>query len=282
MATFGWKAGPEQYPPLELLDYAVAAEHAGFATLDVSDHFNPWSEAGQAAFAWTWLGAVAAKTQKIHMGTGITCPILRYHPSIIAQSAATLAAMAPGRVYLSVGTGEALNEYAATGMWPGYNERQDRLREAIELIRQLWSGSETTFAGKYYQTQKAKLFTRPDKPIPLYISTLVPESASFAGRYGDGLITVGGEEDSVYHDMIREFEEGARSVGKDPKQMPRLIELTVAYTDEPQSAIAAQNKYWAGAMVPALFDQKIYTPLMSQKNGAVVGEDVIRQKMRIS
>ena len=278
----GWKAGPEQYPPNELLDYAVAAEQAGFDTIDCSDHFQPWSEAGQACFTWTWLGAVAARTSRIRLGTGVTCPILRYDPAVVAQMSATLGVMAPGRAYLGVGTGEALNEYAATGMWPGYEERQERLIEAIELIRELWSGEEVTHEGVYYETRKARLYTRPQQPIPLYVSTLVPDSAVFAGHCGDGLITVGGEQPEHYQQLLASFERGARAEGKDPSTMPRLIELGVAYTGDEQAAIAELRKYWAGTYVPALFDQKIYTPAMSAKNGKAVGADTIKQRSCIS
>src|SRR5436189_4653822 len=123
MLRLGWKAGTEQYPPDELLEYALAAEEAGFDAIDVSDHFHPWSERGQACFAWTWLGAAAAKTDRIILGTGVTCPILRYHPAIIAQAAATLACLAARRVFLGIGTGEALNEYSARGLWPAYETR---------------------------------------------------------------------------------------------------------------------------------------------------------------
>jgi coenzyme F420-dependent glucose-6-phosphate dehydrogenase len=282
MAQFGWKAGPEQYPPTELLDYAITADQAGFDFLDVSDHFHPWSEEGQACFTWTWLGGVAARTQQIQMGPGITCPILRYHPAVIAQAAATVAAMAPSRFYLGVGTGEALNEYAATGEWPGYNERRQRLSEAIELIRALWTGEEVTWDGDFYTTRKARLFTPPPSPIPIYVSTLVPESAAFAGRHGDGLISVGGQPDTLYQQMFESFEDGARQAGKDPTTMPRLIEIQVAYTDDEQAAIGVMQKYWAGTLVPALFNQKIYTPAMSAQNGQVVGADIIRQKACIS
>lgn len=282
MATLGWKAGPEQYPPDELLEYAVAAEQAGFQSIDVSDHFAPWDPAGQACFTWTWLGAVAARTTQIQLGTGVTCPILRYHPVVIAQAAATLEYLAPGRVYLAVGTGEALNEYTATGMWPGYDERQERLAEAIDLIRQLWGGKETTFRGTYWQTDKAKLWTRSDRPIPLYISSMVPDSARFAGRHGDGLMTVGGQKPEVYREILQHFEDGASEAGKDPAKMPRLIELNVAYTDDEQAAIACMKQYWAGTFVPALFDRKIYTPEESAKNGAVVGSEVIKAKMCLS
>lgn len=277
MLSLGWKAGPEQYPPTELLDYAVAAEQAGFDSLNVSDHFQPWSEAGQASFTWTWLGAAAARTSRIHMGTGLTCPILRYHPSVIAQAAATVSALAPRRFFLAVGTGEALNEYAATGMWPGYDERQARLEEAIELIRSLWRGEPISFQGKYYKTRKARLYTPPASPIPLYVSTLSPQSAAFAGKHGDGLLTTGGKQPQMYQALIRNFEQGARDAGKDPAQMPRLIELNVAYTQDIEGAIRDQLKYWAGTYVPALFDQKIYSPAMSQQNGEVIGADTVKK-----
>lgn len=282
MVKLGWKAGPEQYPPMELLDYVVAADAAGFDLIDVSDHFHPWSESGQSCFTWTWLGAAAVKTRKIVLGTGVTCPIIRYHPSIVAQAAATLGVMAPGRAYLGVGTGEALNEYAATGQWPGYDERQVMMREAIELIRALWTGQETSYDGIYYSTRKARLYTRPDKPVPLYVSSMVPESATFAGRYGDGLITVGGDKPEVYQKIIENFEAGAREAGRDPKTMPRLIELNAAYTDDHEAAIKWRKDYWAGASVPALFSQKIYTPRDSAKNGSVVGSHIMEEKMCIS
>ena len=277
MVKFGWKAGPEQYAPVELLNYAIQAEEAGFSSIDVSDHFHPWSEAGQAAFSWTWLGAVAARTSRIEMGPGVTCPILRYHPAIIAQASATLSHFAPNRIYLGVGTGEALNEYAATGMWPEYEERQERLLEAIELIRELWTGKDVTFRGKYYQTDKARLYTPPVSPIPIYISALVPHSAEFAGKYGDGLFSVGGKQPEIYKQLMSSFEESAKAAGKDPKKLPRLIELNVSYTQDIDAAIQEQLKYWASTYVPALFDQKIYSPAMAQENGEVVGADTVKK-----
>lgn len=277
MVYLGWKAGPEQYPPVELLEYAVAAEQAGFDSIDVSDHFNPWSEAGQACFTWTWLGAVAVRTNRIHMGPGVTCPILRYHPTIIAQAAATVSCFAPGRFYLAVGTGEALNEYAATGLWPSYEERQERLEEAIGIMRALWNGEQVTHKGKHYETQKAKLYTPPASPIPLYISALVPDSATFAGKYGDGIMTVGGKQPQLYQNIIKNFEKAAREAGKDPSKMHKMIELNVAYTDNVEAAIEEQLKYWASTYVPALFDQKIYSPAMAQENGEVIGADTVKK-----
>ncbi len=282
MLKLGWKAGTEQYPPQELLEYAVAADAAGFDTLNVSDHFQPWSEQGQGSFTWTWLGAAAVQTKRIELGTGLTCPILRYHPAIVAQAAATLACFAPNRSYLAVGTGEALNEYAATGFWPEFDERRERMVEAVDLIRQLWRGGEVTFEGEYYETQKARLYTPPPSPIPLLVSSLVPDSAAVAGAIGDGLLTVGGHKPEHYHELLGQFEDGAREAGKDPSQMPRTIELTVAYTDDEQGALEQFKRYWAGTMIPALFSERIYTPKQSQENGAVVEADAIRKHACIS
>jgi len=282
MLQLGWKAGTEQYSPGELLEYAVVAEEAGFDSINVSDHFHPWSEKGEACFVWTWLGAAAAKTRNITLGTGVTCPILRYHPATIAQAAATVACLAPKRCFLGVGTGEALNEYSSTAQWPAYKQRQAQMAEAIELIRALWSGEKITYKGVYYQTRQAKLYTRPRDPIPLYVSSLVPTSGRFAGGYGDGLVTVGGEEPETYREILQNFEAGARDGGKDPTLMPRMVELGVAYTDDEASAIEYRRKYWAGTFVPALFTERIYTPKMSEENGKVVGADIIKQAVCIS
>jgi coenzyme F420-dependent glucose-6-phosphate dehydrogenase len=282
MPRLGWKAGTEQYAPAELLDYAVAAEKAGFDIVSASDHFHPWAEIGQACFVWSWLGAAAAKASRITLGTGVTCPILRYHPAVVAQAAATMACLAPKRFYLGVGTGEALNEYSATGEWPGYDERRDQLEEAIELMRELWTGEKTTHEGMYYETKQAKLYTLPQEPVPIYISSMVPNSAHFAGLCGDGLITVGGEEPDTYRELLKNFEAGAKEAGKDPSKMPKMIEIGVAYTDDEEKAIEERKKYWAGTFVPALFTEKIYTPEMSEQNGNVVGSDIVKKAACIS
>lgn len=283
MVTIGWKAGIEQYQPDDLLKQAEVAEQAGFSSIDVSDHFHPWSESGSCGFTWTWLGAAVAKTTTIELGTGLTCPIIRYNPAVIAQAAATVGYMMQNRsFYLGVGTGEALNEYPAAGIWPGYAVRQKMLKEAISLIRLLWSGKEITFPGEFYKTKKARLFTLPKKNIPIYISSLVPNSAYFAGKYGDGLLTVGGQKREYYKEIIRNFTKGAESEGKDAQKMPKLIEVNVAYSDDKQKVLNEMKRYWAGTFVPALFDQKIYTPKMSETNGEAVGFDTIEQKMCIS
>ncbi len=182
MVMLGWQGGPEQLDPLELLNQAVAAENAGFDTILVDDHFHPWDPSGQSCYTWSWLGAATARLKGIEIGTGVTCPILRYNPAIIAQAAATIDRMSIGPFYLGVGTGEALNEYPTTGQWPEYYVRQDMMREAIELIRALWTGAEVTFDGDYFTLKKARLYTPPQRNIPIYISSLVPDSAFFAGH----------------------------------------------------------------------------------------------------
>ncbi len=282
MTVIGWKAAPEQFEPRELLECAAVAEEAGFESIDASDHFHPWSEAGQAAFVWTWLGAAAARTQRVLLGPGVTAPILRYHPAIIAQASATLGAMAPGRVFLAVGTGEALNDFAAVGEWPNYDERQEMLGEAIDLIRALWTGDHISWDGVYYETQKARLYTRPEQPIPLYVASMAPGSAFFAGVYGDGLFTTGGKEPDHYEQLFANFDAGAREAEKEPADLPRLIELRVAYTDDEEKAVEVTRKYWASAWIPAMFDEKIYDPREAEKNGEVVGKEAIVKKTCIS
>lgn len=283
MLKLGYKIAPEQFPPSELLQQVITAEKAGFESIDASDHFHPWSENGQACFIWSWLGAAAVSTQSIELGTGLTCPILRYNPAIIAQAAATVSSLAGGRTYLAVGTGEALNEYPVTLEWPQYDERQIRMIEAIGLIRELWTGQKVSFEGCYYRTKNAKLYTLPKINIPIYISSLVPESAYVAGYYGDGLLTVGGEPDTQKCEQIlSEFEKGARDSGKSLEDLPKAIELFVDYETGPEASIENFMKYWAGALIPALFVNKIYTPEMSAQNGKVVGQDTIRNQACIS
>lgn len=205
----------------------------------------------------------------MEIGTGVTCPILRYNPAIIAQSAATVDKMNKGGFYLGVGTGEAINEFPTTRLWPEYNERQNMMREAIELMRLLWRGDEVTFNGEYYGTKKARLYIVPRRHIPIYVSSLVPNSAFFAGYYGDGLITVANPPD-VMKAIISNFEAGARKAGKDPEKMPKQIEIWVAYTDDVDNVIKTFKQYWAGTMIFATHLQNIYTSEMLAMNGAVV------------
>lgn len=277
MLKLGYKIAPEQFHPSEMLQQAVTAEKAGFESLSASDHFHPWSENGQACFTWSWLGAAAVSTQSIELGPGLTCPILRYNPAIIAQATATVSSLAGGRTFLAVGTGEALNEYPVTCEWPEYEERQMRMVEAIGLIRELWTGEKVSFDGCYYRTKKAKLYTLPKNNIPIYISSLVPESAYVAGYYGDGLLTVGQGDMEKCERILTQFKKGAQDASKNAENMPKAIEIFVDYGVDPEASIENFMNFWAGAAIPALFLNKIYTPEMSAQNGKVVGPDTVRK-----
>ena len=279
---FGWKAGSEQYPPQQLLEYAVAAEEAGFESIDVSDHFHPWSEQGQACFVWTWLGAAAVRTQKIMLGTGVTCPILRYHPAIIAQAAATLAAFAPGRSFLGLGnwgSPQRVFSYRTVAKLP--NSSGAAARSGSIDSRTMERRSSFIQWNLLQDTQSEALYASGDFPTDRYLS-VVAKSARFAGQYGDGLITVGGESSETYNEILKNFAAGATEVGKGPDQMPRMIEIAVDFNDNEQQAIEARKTYWAGTFVPALFTERIYRPTLSQQNGNAVGADTIRETVCIS
>ena len=220
----GYVASHEQFAPSNLIEYAIAAEKAGFDALWASDHFHPWQDnQGHAAHAWITLAATGQRTERLLLGTGITCPIYRYNPAEVAHAFASLGVLYPDRIFLGVGTGEALNEVAAGGGWGPYRERAERLAEAITLIRRLWTEDWVSFQGRYYRLEGAKLYDKPPRPVPIYVAGAGPKSARLAGQYGDGWIT---DVPTLTRrkDVVQSFEEGARAAGKDPGAMPRLVE----------------------------------------------------------
>ncbi len=186
MLKLGYKASAEQFAPGKLLDFSVHAEKAGFESVFVSDHFQPWKHIdGHAPNSLAWLGALGARTAKVDIGTSVLTPTFRYHPSIVAQAFGTLGSMFPGRVILGIGTGESLNEVPSTGQpWPEFKERFARLREAVNLIRTLWRGERVTFEGEYYKTEKATIYDRPDVEVPIYVAAAGALVAKYAGRTG--------------------------------------------------------------------------------------------------
>ncbi len=185
----GYHAGHEQFAPGEVVEQAVAAEAAGFAAFSVSDHLHPWQEnQGHAGHAWITLAAAGARTERLLLGTAVTCPLYRYHPLEVAHGFATLAALYPGRMFLGLGTGEALNEAVSSG-WGPYTERAARLVEAIRLIQRLWSEDYVDFEGAYYQVRAARIFDKPPAPPPIYVAASGPKSARIAGSEADGWIT---------------------------------------------------------------------------------------------
>jgi coenzyme F420-dependent glucose-6-phosphate dehydrogenase len=187
---FGWLASHESYQPEVLVDQAVRAEEAGFDAVLGSDHFHPWVDDGSAAgFVWSWFGAVAARTERVELATSVTCPLFHYHPGMIAQAAATVDRLSAGRFILGVGTGENINEGPLGFEFPGYKERIERMEEALEIMHRLFAGEKLDFAGKYYTCDKARLYSPPIRPVPIWMAAGGPQSATFAGANADGLIT---------------------------------------------------------------------------------------------
>jgi coenzyme F420-dependent glucose-6-phosphate dehydrogenase len=243
---YGYKASAEQFGTRELLDYALLAERLDFDIVAVSDHFQPWRHTtGHAPLVFSWLGALAYASERITMGTSVLTPILRYHPSVVAQGFATIDQLAPGRVFLGVGTGEAMNEVPATGTaWPGGKERRARLREAVTLIRTLWTQERVDFAGDYYTTSKATVYERPDTPPPIYVAASGPLAGRLAGRIGDGVIQTSGKAAELYETVLGKVREGAESAGRDAANLPNQIEIKVSYDTDRRFAEEA-CAWWA-------------------------------------
>jgi coenzyme F420-dependent glucose-6-phosphate dehydrogenase len=243
MGMIGYAAMFEQFHPTDLLTYCQVAEDNGFPAVMASDHFHPWVPSqGQSAFVWSWMGALGMLTKQ-RFGTGVTPPGYRYHPAIIAQGAATLEAMFPGRFYLGLGAGEALNEHITGAYWPEAPTRLDILVEAIDIIRRLFSGKVVKYKGTHLTLESAKLYTLPPAPPPIYVATAGPIMSERTGRLCDGIITVGAADDKIAMLMGR-FEKGAREAGKDPATMPRIIQLHVSWADSRQACIDQAVKEW--------------------------------------
>jgi coenzyme F420-dependent glucose-6-phosphate dehydrogenase len=248
----GYKASAEQFGPRVLLDFAVAAEANGFDSVFVSDHFQPWRHSdGHAPFAFSWLAAAGERTSRVALGTSVVTPTFRYHPAVVAQAFGTLGSLQPGRIILGVGTGEHLNEGALGIEWPDNKERFARLREAVRLIRQLWSEQSVTFDGEYYHTRNATIYDRPEQPVPIYIGAGGPQVAKYAGRAGDGLICTSGKGMELYSEqLLPSFADGAKESGRDSGELDRMIEVKVSYDTDRERALE-DTKIWAALALPA-------------------------------
>ncbi len=243
MGTLGYAAMFEQFTPTDLLHFAQQAEQAGFGAVMASDHFHPWTPSqGQSAFVWSWMGALGATT-KLRFGTGVTPPGYRYHPAILAQAAATLEAMFPGRFYLGLGAGEALNEHIVGNYWPEPVARLEILAEAIEMIQKLFSGKVVKYQGKHLRLESAKLYTLPAQPPPIYVATSGPVNAERTGATCDGLITVGAADEKIKM-LLDRFAKGARGAGKNPDTMARILQLHVSWAESDQAALDQAVKEW--------------------------------------
>jgi len=226
-----------------MLTWSKQAEQAGFGAVMASDHFHPWVPSqGHSAFVWSWMGALGVETN-LRFGTGVTPPGYRYHPTIVAQAAATLEAMFPGRFYLGLGAGEALNEHIVGEYWPEAPVRLERLAESIDIIKQLFTGKNVKFRSQHFNVESAKIYTLPPAPPPIYVATAGPIQSYRTGKTCDGLITVGAADEKVKM-LIERFEIGAREAGKDPSTMPKIIQIKISYAPTEQEAVDAAIKEW--------------------------------------
>jgi coenzyme F420-dependent glucose-6-phosphate dehydrogenase len=267
MLKLGYKASAEQFPPRQLLDFAIHAEAVGFDSIMVSDHFQPWRHTGgHAPFSFTWLGALGERTSRAIIGTSVVTPTFRYHPSIVAQAIATLGVLCPGRVILGVGTGESLNEVPATGMpWPPFKERLGRLREAIQLMRQLAREERVTFEGEYYRTEGATIYDRPEVPVPIYVAASGPTAAKLAGRLGDGFICTSGKPPELYRDtLLPGVAAGLEQAGRDAGSIERMIEMKVSFDSDRERALK-DTRHWAALALSAEEKTGIEDPIELEK-----------------
>jgi coenzyme F420-dependent glucose-6-phosphate dehydrogenase len=243
---YGYKASAEQFGPVELLEYAALAETLGFDSVAVSDHFQPWRHTGgHSPGVFSWLAAAGQRTERVRLGTSVLTPTFRYQPSIVAQAFATLACLTPGRIFLGVGTGEAMNEIPATGgTWPGPKERRMRLAEAIKLLRLLWTEERVSFEGEWYRTDRATIYDRPETPVPILVAASGPLAAKLAGRAGEGFICTSGKKPELYGELLDALEEGAGKAGRDPAAIERMIEVKVSYDTDRERA-RSDCGWWA-------------------------------------
>jgi coenzyme F420-dependent glucose-6-phosphate dehydrogenase len=268
----GYKASAEQFAPRELVELAVAAEEHGFDSVAVSDHFQPWRHTGgHAPFSLAWMAAVGERTSRVQIGTSVLTPTFRYNPAVIAQAFATMGVLYPGRIFLGVGTGEALNEIA-TGFrgageqdWPEFKERYARLREAVSLMRALWSEDRVSFAGEYYSTHDASIYDRPEGGIPVYIAAGGPLVAGYAGRAGDGFICTSGKGMDLYTEkLIPAVIAGAEKAGRDVGEIDHMIEIKLSYDTDPKLALE-NTRFWAPLSLSAEEKHDLTDPIEMEK-----------------
>jgi coenzyme F420-dependent glucose-6-phosphate dehydrogenase len=245
--TVGYAAMLEQFAPQEVVGLTALAEQHGFSGCMAADHFQPWvPQQGQAAFVWNVLTAVGERTTG-DLGPGVTCPSFRFHPAVVAQASATLEAMYPGRHWLGVGSGEALNEHVIAGYWPEAGERSLRMFEAIDVIKKLFDGSlagkDVKHEGRFFKLESTRLWTMPETAPPVLVATAGPINAKRTGRQADGIITVGAPLEKI-GGLFDKFAEGAREAGKDPDQMPKVLQLHLSWAETDEEALANAMTEW--------------------------------------
>ena len=269
MPELGYTLSSEEHGPKALVRNARAAEAAGFAFATISDHFHPWVDVqGQSPFVWSVIGGVAEATERLRLGTGVTCPTIRVHPAIVAQAAATSAVMLDGRFFLGVGTGEELNEHVTGARWPGPQERLEMLEEAIEVMRLLWQGGYQSHYGKHYTVEQACIYTLPDAPPEIAVAASQPEAAQLAGRAGDFLITVSPDEE-----LVQEFDD-AGGKGK-----PRYGQLHVCYAESEEQARKTAHELWPNAAMGGALGQELATTAHYEAVAELVREEDVAESV---
>jgi G6PDH family F420-dependent oxidoreductase len=267
MVELGYSLSSEEHSPRDLVRHAAAAEQAGFGFALISDHFHPWTDTqGQSPFVWSVIGAIAEATDTLRLGTGVTCPTMRIHPAVIAQAAATSALLMDGRFFLGVGTGENLNEHVLGLRWPNPDERLEMLEEAIDVIRELWSGELVTHRGRHYTVSQARLYSVPDEPPPIAVAAAASEATRLAGRIGDALIAT-----SPDAGQIDEFE-SAGGAGK-----PRYGQLTVCWAESEREAIETAHRWWPNAALKGELGQELPLPRHFEQASATLSPEQVAE-----
>lgn len=263
---YGYKASAEQFAPAELLELVQLAERVGLDSAFISDHLQPWRhEGGHAPNAVAWLGMALERTERIVLGTSVLTPTLRYHPAVVAQQFATLGQVHPGRLILGIGTGEALNEQIIGVEYPELKERFARLREAVRLMRRLWTEERVEFEGEYYTTTGATIYDRPAEPIPIYVAGGGPATTRYAARFADGHICTSGKGDEYYRDtIIANLEEGLEKEGRASADVDRMIEIKVSY-DRDADAALEHTRFWAALSLTQEQKHAVHDPIEMQR-----------------
>jgi G6PDH family F420-dependent oxidoreductase len=265
LITLGYALSSEEHEPNQLIAQAQLAERSGFKFLLISDHFHPWvPQQGQSSFVWSVLGGIAQATQRVRVGTGVTCPTIRIHPALVAQAAATVADMMPGRFFLGLGTGEYLNEHILGDVWPRIEIRREMLAEAVKIIRELWKGEEISHHGTYFTVRDARIYTLPKQLPPIYVAASGPESAELAAEISDGLISTTPDDK-----VVNAFREAG---GTDK---PRFGMIKVCWAHSLEEAKEVMKQWWPVSGVSGLLHSDLPTPRHFQDVVEAMGEPKI-------
>ena len=251
----------EQFPPSELVEQGIEAERAGFDGVNVSDHFQPWWEPGESGQAWTLLGAIGQATERIEVGTGVTAPVHRYHPAVVAQFGATLEELNPGRAFLGIGSGESLNESPAGMDWPDTGEQVRRMEEALEIIGRLLDGERVDHEGGFFRTKGAYLHTRPERRVPIYVSAFGPDAAGVAARLGDGLWTLADPESAP--GLIEAYRDACDDACKEPGEI--ILQTGMSWAEDDEAALEGA-RVWKATQPQEYFTDDWHDPRAMYEN----------------